>query len=136
MLKKIGISLLLTILISVGIGFVLQSFIGFWQGVTAAIIIHFLIFYFFNPDKKSQVFIESEQTAFDHLLQTQTVNINCPCGQSPINVPILLNADNIFICEKCSSKYRVNTTFESVLLTEPLNIENAFNALKNKGTTL
>jgi hypothetical protein len=132
MIKKIGISLILTSLISLGIGFILQSFIGFWQGVTAAFIIHFLIFYLFNPNKKSQIFLESEQSAFNHLLQTQTVEINCPCGQNPTNAPILLNEDNIFICEKCASKYRVNATFESVLLTEPLNIENAFNALKKR----
>ena len=136
MIKKIGISLILTSLISLGIGFILQSFIGFWQGVTAAFIIHFLIFYLFNPNKKSQIFLESEQSAFNHLLQTQTVEVNCPCGQNPTNAPILLNEDNIFICEKCASKYRVNVTFESVLLTEPLNIENAFNALKKRGTSL
>lgn len=132
MIKKILLSLILTILISAGIGFVLQSIIGFWQGFTAALIIHFLAFYFFNPEKKSQAMVESEQIAFNDLLQTQTVTVNCPCGQNPISAPILLNSENIFTCDKCFSKFRVNVSFESVLLTEPFNIANAFSALKSK----
>ena len=136
MIKKILVSLTLTLLISVGIGFILHSLIGFWQGFTAAIIIHFLAFYFFNPEKKSRVVVESEQTAFNDLLETQTVTVNCPCGQNPISAPVLLNSDNIFTCEKCLSKYRVNVSFESVLLTEPFNIANAFDALKGKGTSV
>ena len=132
MIKKICFSLILTILISAGIGVVLQNIIGFWQGATAAIIIHFLIFYLFNPEKKTQAFIESEKAAFDELLLTQTASVNCPCGQNTITVPILLNTENIFTCEKCLSKFRVNVTFDSVLLTEPFNIANAFNVLKSK----
>lgn len=135
MIKKICLSLVLTILISAGIGFVFQNIIGFWQGATAAIIIHFLIFYLFNPGQKSQVLIESEKAAFDELILTQTASVNCPCGQNTINVPILLNIDNIFTCEKCLSKFRVNVSFDTVLLTEPFNIANAFNVLKSKELT-
>jgi hypothetical protein len=136
MIKKLGLSLGLTFLISIGIGFVLKDLIGFWQGLTAAIILHFLFFYFFNPDKKSNTLVAAEQAAFDNLIQTQTVSVNCPCGQNPMLVPIILNSENIFTCEKCLSKFRVNTVFESVLLTEPLNIVNAFNALSQKDREL
>jgi hypothetical protein len=136
MIKRVTLSLILTVIISAGIGFVLKNFVGFWQGFTAAIIIHFLAFYIFNPEKKDRIVVESEQLAFNDLLQTQTVNINCPCGQSPISAPILLNTENIFSCKKCLSKYRVDITFESILLTEPFNIANAFDALKQNGTTL
>lgn len=132
MIKNICLSLFLTILISSGIGFVFQNIIGFWQGVTAAIIIHFLIFYLFNPEKKSQEYIESEKTAFNELLLTQTTPVSCPCGQSTISVPILLNSENIFTCEKCLSKFRVNVTLDSVLLTEPFNIANTFSGLKSR----
>jgi len=132
MIKKIVFSLVLTILISTGIGFVLQNIIGFWQGTTAAIIIHFLIFYLFNPEKKSREFIDSKKSAFNELLQTQNVTVDCPCGQNSITTPILLNTENIFTCDKCLSKFRVNVVFESVLLTEPFNIANAFNALKSR----
>lgn len=136
MLKRITISLCILLVISLGVGFIFQSLIGFWQGVTASIILHFLVFYFFNIKNDIPLSEDVEQQAFNNLLQTQTVNVNCPCGQSPITVPILLNSDNIFTCEKCVSKFRVNVAFESVLLTEPLNIANAFEALKIKGTTL
>lgn len=136
MIKRIIISFLLTILISAGVGFVLHNFISFWQGFTAALILHFLIFYLFNPEQKSRAFVESEQAALDELLTTQTVTVNCPCGQNPISTPILLNMDNTFTCEKCFSKYRVNVSFESVLLTEPFNIANAFDALKQNGTSV
>ena len=136
MIKRIALSLLLTVFISSGVGFVLHSFIGFWQGFTASIIIHFLAFYFLNPEKKSRVIVESEQVAFNDLLQTQSVTVNCPCGQNPISAPILLNTENIFVCEKCLSKYRVDVSFESILLTEPFNIANAYDALKKNGTSL
>lgn len=136
MLKRITVSLCILLIISFGIGFIFQNLIGFWQGVTASIILHFLVFYFLNTKSDTPQTDDIEQQAFNNLLQTQTVSVNCPCGQSPSIVPILLNSDNIFTCEKCLSKFRVNVTFESVLLTEPFNIANAFDALKVKGTSL
>lgn len=136
MLKRITVSLSLLLIVSLGVGFIFQNLIGFWQGVTASIIIHFIVFYFLNTKNNDPLSEDIEQQAFNNLLQTQTVSVNCPCGQSPAVVPILLNSDNIFTCEKCFSKFRVNVAFESVLLTEPLNIANAFDALKVKGTSV
>jgi len=132
MLKKICLSVLLVLLISAGIGFSLQNFIGFWQGTVAAFIVQFLFFYFHNPNKKEEQLIMGEQLAYNDLLQTQTSTVNCPCGQRSMTVPILLNEENIFTCDKCLSKFRVDVTLESVVLTEPFNLVNVFTSLKEK----
>jgi len=132
MLKTVCLSILIVLLISFGLGFAAQNVIGFWQGVVLVTIAQFIGFYFYDPNKKSKVLEQGEELAFSELLSTQTVSVNCPCGQQSMMVPILLNSENIFVCEKCNSKFRVNPVFESVLLTEPLNIANAFAALKNK----
>jgi len=132
MLKKICLSVLLVVLISTGIGFSLQNFIGFWQGTVATSIVQFLFFYFYNPNKKEEQLIKGEQLAYNELLQTQTSTVNCPCGQKSMTVPILLNEENIFTCDKCLSKFRVDVTLESVVLTEPFNLVNVFTSLKEK----
>ena len=130
MIKRVVLSLTLTLIISIGIGFVLQNFIGFWQGTIAALITHFIVFYIFNPEKKSQAFIDSETAALDKLFETQTVTVDCPCGKNSIAAPILLNTENMFKCDKCQSTFRVNVAYESVLITEPINNVSIFNQLK------
>ena len=140
MLKQISISLAIVTSISALIGFIFRNLIGFWEATSAAVVIQFLWFYFAKFENKNIAAADIEQQAYENLLQTQIVAVNCPCGQTTMKVPILLNEDNIFTCNKCSSKFKVNTTFESILLTEPLNIANAFEALiqkdREKGTSL
>jgi len=140
MFKRISISLAIVISISILVGFIFRNAIGFWEGTSAAVVLQFLWFYFAKIDNKNVVAPDIEQQAYENLLQTQIVSVNCPCGQTTMKVPILHNEDNIFACNKCSSKFRVDTTFDSILLTEPLNIVNAFEALiqkdKEKGTSL
>ena len=97
MLKRITVSLCILLVISLGVGFIFQNLIGFWQGVTASIILHFLVFYFLNTKNDTPRNEDSEQQAFNNLLQTQTVNVNCPCGQSPTNVLIFLLVKSVSV---------------------------------------
>jgi hypothetical protein len=132
MLKQISISLAIVTIISVVFGFALRHLTGFWEATSAVFVLQFLLFYFAKFENKNVVVSDIEQQAYENLLQTQIVAVNCPCGQTTMKVPILLNEDNIFTCNKCSSKFKVNATFDSILLTEPLNIANAFEALIQK----
>ena len=136
--KKILLSLVLILIVSISIGFVLQHIIGFWQGFAAAIITHFLVIVF-NISKIKQEHHNDDdvaQAAFNNLLQTQVIKTTCPCGQVTSEIPVLINSDNVVLCTKCNSKFRINITFDTVLLTEPLNLENAFDVLKKKGTMI
>lgn len=129
-MKTLVVSLGITILISIGLGFVLKDFIGFWQGVVGAFIAQFLIFYFMSFKGKEE--IEEATTSIAELVELQTMPINCPCGKNVITAPIFFNTDNQFTCEKCGSAFRVEPSFDVVLLTEPVNIENIFNKLKEQ----
>lgn len=129
MLKSVVVSLTVTLLISCGIGFVFAGFIGFWQGFVASIIVQFLGFYLLSlrsKDKDSKVDIEEE------LINLQTIPISCPCGKNTFTAPVFLNTENNFLCEKCGSRFKVELNYDTVLLTEPLNITNIFNQLKEK----
>jgi len=130
-MKTLAISLSITAIISVGLGFVLKDFIGFWQGVVGAIIAQFLVFYFLSFKGKEE--IEEATSSVAEMIELQTMPINCPCGKNVITAPIFFNITNQFTCDKCSSVFRVEPSFDVVLLTEPVNIENIFNKLKEQG---
>lgn len=127
---RVLVSLLITLLISLGIGFVLSDLLGFWQGFVGTIIIQFFVFYFTSSRKTQQV--ESQPSFEEEIIGLQTVPISCPCGKSTFSAPVFFNTENAFTCEKCGSKFKVDVTYDTILLTEPLNIENVFNQLKQK----
>lgn len=131
MLKLITVSLGIVLAISAGVGFVLANFIGFWQGFIATIIVQFIASYgiaFFRTPKVEQV----ENNEAQQLIDLQTVEIACPCTHVVSRSPIFFGINNEFVCTKCNSKFRVDLSYEPVLVTEPLNVENAYNFLKSK----
>lgn len=131
MLKPIIISITITLLLSLGAGFVLKDILGFWQGFVSAVIVQFVASYIFNILKKEPIITQSDDDA-SRLIEMQTTLIECPCGRNSFAAPIFLNFENLFLCDKCGSKFRVELNYDSILVTEPLNIENAYNALKSK----
>lgn len=131
MFKVLGVSLGITLFISIGVGFVLKDFIGFWQGVVGAFITQFIAFYFISITKTNNG-AEEAQDIGSGIVELQTVPITCPCGKNTFTSPIFFNVDNSFLCEKCGSRFKVELNYDTVLLTEPMNIENIFNQLKEK----
>ena len=131
MFKLIGLPLFITILVSLGIGFVLKDILGFWEGVVGSVIIQFLGFYYLTSiqTKNNK---QQEPDIVEEIINLQTVPISCPCGKHTFTAPVFYSADNSFLCEKCGSKFKVELSYETVLLTEPLNIENIFNQLKER----
>lgn len=117
-----------------GIGYALSGIFGFLQGSILAFIIQIIAFYFYNNNKISATKkIEEEHLSLiESIYENSLVDIVCPCGVENDKVPYFDLVDRVFVCDKCSSKYRVEGIFSSVLLTEPVNLENAFNKIKNK----
>lgn len=130
MFKVIGFSLVITLLISTGLGFVLKDVIGFWEGFVAAIIAQFLGFYLLSLRNKNTIVEEPDLS--DEIINLQTIPISCPCGKHTFSAPVFYNTENAFTCEKCGSRFKVELNYDTVLLTEPLNIENVFNQLKER----
>ena len=130
MFKVIGFSLGITILISLGLGFVLKDIIGFWEGFVVGIIAQFLGFYLLSLRNKNNIVEEPDLS--DEIINLQTIPITCPCGKHTFTAPVFYNTENMFTCEKCGSKFKVELNYDTVLLTEPLNIENVFNQLKER----
>jgi Zn finger protein HypA/HybF involved in hydrogenase expression len=130
MLRLLTFSLGITLLISSGIGFVLKDVIGFWQGFVGAVIAQFLGFYFLSLKKNESK--EQETNLSEEIINLQTIPISCPCGKNTFTGPVFYNTENSFLCEKCGSQFKVELNYETVLLTEPLNIANVFNQLKEK----
>ena len=130
MFKLVAVSLSVTLLVSFGIGFVLADVIGFWQGVVSAIIAQFLGSYFLGlKNKKTNI---DEPDLNEEIINLQTIPISCPCGKIVFSAPVFYNTENSFLCEKCGSRFKVELNYDTVLLTEPVNIENIFNQLKQR----
>lgn len=133
MVKLLAISLGIVFAVSTGVGFVLSNFIGFWEGFILAILVQFIASYGVATFKRDST--ENTETIIDNsqeFINLQTVDITCPCGNIVSKSPIFFGLENGFICNKCNSKFRVELSHDSVLVTEPLNIENAYNFLKSK----
>jgi hypothetical protein len=131
MLKTLGVSLGITLLISVGVGFVLKDIIGFWQGLVGSVIIQFLGFYFLSLRRDSIAAAAAPDISSD-IIELQTIPVSCPCGKNTFTSPVFFNVDNSFLCDKCGSRFKVELNYDTVLLTEPMNIENIFNQLREK----
>lgn len=130
MVKLLTLSLGITLLVSLGLGFVLADAIGFWQGFVGSIIAQFLGFYLLSLKGKDNN--SNEPDLSQEIINLQTVPISCPCGKNTFTAPIFYNTENSFLCEKCGSRFKVELNYDTVLLTEPLNIANVFNQLKEK----
>lgn len=128
MLRLVVLSLIITLTISTGVAFSLSAVLGFWQVFVGSFIVQFLLFYIKATKNNNQEVELSSK--IDELIQAQTVPVNCPCGKNTITSPIFYNIDNVISCEKCGSKFRVYLNYDTILVTEPLNIENTFDFLK------
>lgn len=132
MVKVVTLSILITCCISLGVGYALSSFIPFLHGVVAAFVLQFVAFYFI---KEKAPAVAEEDNTLEEIISLQTVNVTCPCNNNTFPATVFCGIDNIFVCDKCKSRFRVELSHDSILLTEPVNLENAFNALKGKELT-
>jgi hypothetical protein len=133
-ISTVLVSLLITVIISIGFGFALSNFLGFLQGTTLVFLLQIILFYVYSLIRQNNISrIEEEHiSVINEIAERSLVRVECPCGVKNDSIPYFDVTDAIFTCEKCSSKYRVEVVFNSILLTEPLNLENAFTKIKEK----
>ncbi|MGA1049793.1 MAG: hypothetical protein ACO3UU_17445 [Minisyncoccia bacterium] len=133
-IKTIIISIIITIIISTGFGFALAKNLGFWQGTVLAFLTQIILFYVYSlvRQNKTEKLEEEHFAIISEIEQRSLIDVVCPCGVRGDQIAYFDLEDATFTCEKCSSKFRVEVVFNPVLLTEPLNLENAFNKIKEK----
>lgn len=136
-MRTVLYSLAIVVAISLGIGFITQdflggSFTGFFRGFIGSVIAQYLFFYFTAIKTDSGEQVNEAQLKLDEIVNQQTCPISCPCSKNIITAPLFINQDNVFECDSCKSKFRVDISYESILLTEQVNLNNIFNVLKEK----
>lgn len=70
------------------------------------------------------VILEYEKI-FDSLL----IELPCICGGNTFKGLFSPNTENEVECEKCHNKYKVSIQYDTVLVTEPLNVNQTFDKL-------
>jgi hypothetical protein len=77
--------------------------------------------------EQTQVIEEYEQ-----IFDSQLVELPCVCGGNTFQGLFSPKTENIVECEKCKNKYRVTISYDSVMISEPLNIDQTFDQLVGK----
>lgn len=69
---------------------------------------------------------------YEKIFDSQLVELPCVCGGNTFKGLFSPNVENIVECEKCKNKYRVTVSYDSVLISEPLNLNQKFDELVGK----
>lgn len=69
---------------------------------------------------------------YEDIFDSQLVKLPCLCGGNTFEGLFSPNTENIVECEKCKNKYKVTVNYNSVLVSEPLDLEQQFDELVGK----
>jgi hypothetical protein len=128
MLKKpvfviIGISLLLTVLVSILFGLASAlMFKTFWGGFVGGVALQVIVFAIHNSNLLKKDQFESIKLANEQLdaLSKFTLKLACAYCKTSAIVPIKLNEENRFTCEYCKQVSGVKMQFVTTQVTTPL----------------
>lgn len=121
--KVIGISLLITTLISILLGTSWYLFTNhFWSGFIGSYCLQFIIFAVVNTFLVRKDAIISSKLFTEQLeaLSRFSINLTCSYCKQPAIVPIRLDQENRFKCEQCNQVNGVKMQFLSTQITVPL----------------
>ena len=121
-------SLLITILVSIAIGFGLRNVFGFWETAILAFVIQFLISFIVSSLKINKVdtLTAEFESELQQLLDLSEVTISCPCGNYSFTENVFLNLENTYTCEKCNNDFRLEINVTPTLLTQPVSVNQSF----------
>ena len=121
-------SFLITLLVAIAFAFGLRNIIGFWETLALAIVIQFIIAFVYSSFKISRVdnLTQEFEGELQQLLDLSEVTIACPCGNYTFTENVFLNMENTYTCEKCNNDFRIEVSITPTLLTQPVNVNQAF----------
>lgn len=127
-------SFLITLLISIGLAFSFRQAFGFWECFVAITIAQFLIGFLYKNRKIQQdsSLIEDLTSNIDALIERQQVYVECPCGKNTIAAVVFYDEETIVECDKCNNTLKIITDIQTQLVTDPVNMENIYNKLKEQ----
>ena len=121
-------SFLFTLLVAIAFALGLRNIIGFWETLALAIVIQFIIAFVYSSFKISRVdnLTQEFEGELQQLLDLSEVTIACPCGNYTFTENVFLNMENTYTCEKCNNDFRIEVSITPTLLTQPVNVNQAF----------
>tara|TARA_R100000008_G_C3562451_1_gene157044 strand:- start:490 stop:945 length:456 start_codon:yes stop_codon:yes gene_type:complete len=121
-------SFLITLLVAIAFAFGLRNIIGFWETLALAIVIQFIIAFVYSSFKISRIdnLTQEFEGELQQLLDLSEVTIACPCGNYTFTENVFLNMENTYTCEKCNNDFRIEVSITPTLLTQPVNVNQAF----------
>ena len=135
---------LLFLVIAASISFGLSDLVNFWKSFAILLAIGSGVYYYMfinQPEEPVQDTSEFDKIVaelggmveeqgevikeYEQIFDSQLVELPCVCGGNTFQGLFSPKFENIVECEKCESKYRVNVSYDSVLISEPLDIDDA-----------
>lgn len=127
-------SLVITLIISTGLGFSFREHFGFWETFVVVTIVQFLVSFLYKSKKiqNDNNLIQDLTNTIDELIEKQQVLVECPCGKNTISTIVFLNEETVLECDKCNNTFKIVPEIQTQLVTEPLNMEGIYNKLKEQ----
>jgi hypothetical protein len=148
--KDLLVSVGFVLLLSAGVAFGLKNYVDFLNSFVFFVSIQGIYwFYKFKneerpvDDNSSEIITElqienAEQKIvleeYENIFDSQLSKVPCVCGENVFEGIFSPTLENILECEKCNNKYRITLNYDTVLISEPLEINNneLFEQLKTK----
>ncbi len=120
-------SFLITGIISVLFGFALRNVFGFWEALSLAFVIQFLVAFSISSFRinKVQALTGEFEGELQQLLDLNEVSVPCPCGNYVHTDNVFLNLENSFTCEKCNNDFKLVVNITPTLVTEIVDVDQA-----------
>jgi uncharacterized membrane protein len=142
-LKKSWAYIVLCVVFSFAVAYGLSDFIDFYKGVCLLLPMVSIGLYIveekYNNTNESEQLVQSldqiigEQSQvideYEKIFETQLVHLPCVCGGNTFEGLFSPNVENIVECEKCKNKYRVGINYDTVLISEPIDLNKSFDDL-------
>lgn len=132
---------LLFLVIAASVSFGLSDLLNFWKSFAIFLAIEATVYYFMFINKEEPVIEDTSEfdkivaelggmveeqgeviKEYEAIFDSQLVELPCNCGGNTFEGLISPKFENIVECEKCESRYRVEVSYNSVLISEPLDI--------------
>ena len=114
-------------------GFAFTNIIGFWQAFAVAVVLQIIIGSIVESFKLQKFEVEELYANTESILSKSDVEVECPCGKSKQSIYLFVNDPFITLeCPECKNKFRVVLNVSTQLVTEPVNLDQMYGALKEK----